>query len=136
MHFEITVVGVGFAGEKAFQLASGCFRTKPFECRFGFCDYRGFALGFAEFDELDRFGDFSLDPTIAVDRLVELCSLSQKLLGRAGIVPQARVLGLRVQLGEATGRGLPVKDASSAAPTTCLCRRLPPEFRRAWLAPC
>jgi hypothetical protein len=39
-------------------------------------------------------------------------------LRRGRIVPQLGVFRLGVQLGEATVGRLPVKDASSAAPTT------------------
>jgi hypothetical protein len=76
------------------------------------------AFVFAQLDQLARFLNFTFDPPITVDRLVEPGALAQQLLCTRRIVPQARVLGLSVQLGEAPGRPLPVKDASSAAPAT------------------
>ncbi|HEY9548562.1 MAG TPA: hypothetical protein VIR45_03595, partial [Kiloniellaceae bacterium] len=42
---------------------------------------------------------------------------------------------LGVQLVEAQGGGIDVKDASSAGPTTDGSRRPPLEFRRAWGIP-
>ena len=77
-----------------------------------------FRSGLAKLDQLAGLFDLALDPPVAPDRLVEAGALAQQLFGRSGIVPQLRILGLCVQLGEASGRGLPVKDASSAAPAT------------------
>ena len=55
---------------------------------------------------------------IALDGLFEPVALAQYLLRLGRIVPELRVLGLVVQLGETPVRDVPVKDASSAAPTT------------------
>ena len=118
MHFEIAVVGVGLAGQQAFQLTPGCFRAQSFERRLGVGDDRRVTLGFTQLDQLEGVGDLPLDPAIAADRLVELGALAQQRLGRRGIVPQTRVFNLGVQLGEAPCCGVPVKDASSAAPAT------------------
>ena len=76
------------------------------------------ALGFAEFDQFDRFGEVALDAAVAVDRLVEPVALAQDLLRLVRVVPEFRVLGPVVQLGETPVRDVPVKDASSAASTT------------------
>jgi hypothetical protein len=118
MDLEIAIVGVGLARQQAFELAPRRLGTQSPERRLGLGDDAGFALGFAELDQLDRFADLALDPPVAGDRLVEPGALAQQLLRPFGIVPQAWILGLRVQLGETSGRGLPVKDASSAGPTT------------------
>jgi hypothetical protein len=45
-------------------------------------------------------------------------ALAHQFLRLAGIVPQIRILGERVQLIKAAGRGIVVKDASSAVPAT------------------
>ena len=132
MHFEIAVVGVGLAGEEALKLAPRRFRAQLFEGRLGVGDDGRLALGLTHLDQLEGVGDLPLDTAVTADRLVEPGALAQQLLCRGGIIPQARILGLRVQLGETAIGSLPVKDASSAAPTTCRCRRRPPEFRRAW----
>jgi hypothetical protein len=118
MDFEIAVIGVGFARQQTLELASRSLRAQLLERPLGLGDDRGFALGLAKLDQLEGFFDLALDPPITADRLVEAGALAQQLLRRCGIVPQLRILGLRVQLGEASGRGLPVKDASSAAPAT------------------
>jgi hypothetical protein len=118
MDFEITVIGVGFARQQALELASRSLRAQLFERRLGLGDDCRFALGLAKLDQLTGLFDLALDPPVAANRLVEAGALAQQLLRRSGIVPQLRILGLRVQLGEASGRGLPVKDASSAAPAT------------------
>ena len=118
MDFEIAVVGVGLARQQAFELAPGGLGAQLFERRLGLGDDPGVALGLAQFDQLDRVRDLALDAAVAADRVVEPGALAQQLLRGAGIVPQARVLGLGVQLGEAPCCGLPVKDASSAAPAT------------------
>ena len=118
MDLEIAVVGVGLAGQQAFELAPRRLGAQPLQRRLGFGDDAGFALGLAQLDQLERLVDLTLDPTVTADRLVEPGPLTQQLLRTLGIVPQVLILGLRVQLGETAGRGLPVKDASSAAPAT------------------
>src|SRR6516162_6441873 len=119
MHLEIAVVAIGFAGEKAFELASCRFRAQSLECRLGIGDHASIAFGLAELDQFEGFGDFPLDALVAADRLVESRALAEQLLCRFGIVPQAWIFDLSVQLREAASCGIPVKDASSAAPTTC-----------------
>jgi hypothetical protein len=119
VHFEIAVIGVRFARQQAFELAPSCLRTQFFERRLGVGDDGGVAFGFAELDQLERIGDFPLDPLVAADRLVQSGPLAQQRLGPSGVIPQVRIFGLGVQLGETPGCSLPVKDASSAAPTTC-----------------
>ena len=118
MDFEIAVIGVGFARQQALKLASRRLRAQLLERRLGLGDDCGFALGLAQLDQLEGLFNLVLNPPIAADRLVEPCALAQQLLRGCGIVPQLRILGLRVQLSEASGRGLPVKDASSAVPAT------------------
>ena len=108
MDFEIAVIGVGFARQQALKLASRRLRAQLLERR----------LGLAKLDQLEGLFNLVLNPPIATDRLVEPCALAQQLLRGCGIVPQLRILGLRVQLSEASGRGLPVKGASSAVPAT------------------
>jgi hypothetical protein len=119
MDLEIAIVGVGLARKEALQLSASRLRAQQFERCFGIGDHVGFALGLAQLDQVDRFCDLALDPLVAANRLVEPCALTEQLLRRGRIIPQARVLGLRVQLGEPAGCGVPVKDASSAAPATC-----------------
>ena len=119
MDFEIAVIGVGLAGEQALELAPRRFRRAAFERRFGIGDDGRLALGLAQLDQLEGVGELPLDPAITADRLVEPGALAHQRLRRRGIIPEARILGLGVQLVEAAIGRLPVKDASSAAPTTC-----------------
>jgi hypothetical protein len=135
MHLEIAVVGIGLTGEEALELAPCRLGTEPRERRFGIGNYSSLAFGLAQLDQLEGFRDLALDPPIAADRLIEPGALAQQLLRPRRVIPQTRILGLGVQLSEAASCGLPVKDASSAAPATCLCRWRPPEFRRAWFTP-
>ena len=118
MHLEIAVVAIGFAGEKAFELAPRRFRAQSLECRLGIGDHASIAFGLAELDQFEGFGDFPLDTLVAADRLVEPCALAEELLCRLGLVPQSWIFDLSVQLREAASCSIPVKDASSAAPTT------------------
>ena len=76
------------------------------------------AFGLAELDQLDRLIDLALDAAVAVDGAVEAGALAQYLLRLGRIVPQLGVFRLGVQLGKAPVGNVPVKDASSAAPTT------------------
>ena len=118
MNFEIAVIGVGLAREQAFQFASRRLDTQPLERRLGLGDDRVLALALAQLDQFARLVDLALDAPVAADRLVEPGALAEQFLGRLRVVPEVRVFGLRVQFGKAPGRGVPVKDASSAAPAT------------------
>jgi hypothetical protein len=118
MDFEIAIIGVGLAREKALELASCRLCAQPLERRLGLGDNSRLALGLAQLDQLEGFFDLTRDPPVAADRLVEPRALAQQLLRARRVVPKVRILGLLVQLGEAPGRCLPVKDASSAAPAT------------------
>jgi hypothetical protein len=118
MDFEIAVIGVGLARQQALDLAARCLLVQRRQQLLGIGDDRRVALRLAEFDQLDRLVKVALDAAVALDRLVEPVALAQDLLRLVRIVPQFRVLGPVVQLGETPVRGVPVKDASSAAPTT------------------
>jgi hypothetical protein len=119
MGLEVAVVAVGLAGEEAFELAPLRLGVELCERRFGLLDDLRIALGIAELDQLDRLFDLLGDALIAADRPVEPGPLAQDGLRRPGVIPQLRVFGFGVQLGEAAIGWFPVKDASSAAPTTC-----------------
>jgi hypothetical protein len=118
MDFEVAVTSVGLARQQALDLALARFFAQLFEVLFGFRDDRRIALGVAELDQLNGVIDLALDAAVAVDRAVQAGALAQQRLRRGRIVPQLGVFRLGVQLGEAAVGRLPVKDASSAAPTT------------------
>ena len=118
MDFQIAIVAVGLARQQAFELAPCRLGAQLFERGLGLGDDLRLALGFAERDQFERVVDLVLDAPVAGDRLVEPGALAQQLLRRGRVVPQARVLRLGVQFGQAPGCRIPVKDASSAAPAT------------------
>jgi hypothetical protein len=107
------------------------FVAQFFEHRLGLGDDVLVAFGLAQRDQFQRLLDFAFDAPVALDRPVESGALAQDRLRRAGIIPQARVLRLGVQLRQAAIGRFPVKDASSAAPATCECRRRPPRSQPA-----
>jgi hypothetical protein len=118
MDFEIAVVAVGLARQEAFELAPRGFGAQLFECGLGLGDDTLVALGLTQFYELECLCNLALNAAIARYRVVEPRALAQQLLRGTRIVPQPRVFDLAVQFGEAPGRGIPVKDASSAVPAT------------------
>jgi hypothetical protein len=115
---EIAIVAVGLAGEEAFELALRGFGAQSVERRLSFLDDAVIALGLAQFDELDRVGVILLDAFVAADEVVEPAALAGELLRRLRIIPECGVFSLRVQLGEAACRDIPVKDASAARRAT------------------
>jgi hypothetical protein len=114
VNLQVAVVGVGLAGEQAFELAFGDLLAQQLELALGLGDDAGIALRLAELDELELLVELARDLAIAVDRAIELVVLAQQRLRRRRLVPEIRVLGLGVQLVETTRRVVPVKDASSA----------------------
>jgi hypothetical protein len=131
MDLEIGVVAIGLSRQQAFELALGRLGAQLFERRFSFPDDRVVAFGLAEFDQLDGVVVLLLDTAIAADQMVEPIALPDQPLRRFGIIPEFRVLGLLVQLGEAPGRDIPVKDASAASSAICESHRRSPGFPRA-----
>ena len=87
MHLEIAVVRIGLAREQALELAPRRLGAQSFQSGLGVGDDGGFALGLAQLDQFEGFGNFALDPLIAGDRLVELGALAQQLLRGGRIVP-------------------------------------------------
>jgi hypothetical protein len=118
MDLEIAVVAVGLARQQALELALLRLVAQLFEAPLGLGDDLLVALAVAELDQLQRFIDLALDAAVALDRALQLGALAQDLLRGPAVVPQFRVLGLAVQFFEAGICGIPVKDASSAAPAT------------------
>ena len=66
----------------------------------------------------DLVVELALDPADGVELIVERVALLHHALGARGVVPERRVFGLRVQLGEARLGCVEVKDASSAVQST------------------
>jgi hypothetical protein len=135
MDFQIAVVRIGLAGEQALKLALRRLGLQPLELGLRFRDRALIALGLAELGERERILEPALQPAHGGGRRFQMGALAHQRLRGAGVVPEIGVLGLGVQLVEPPERAIPVKDASSAAPTTCGCRRRPLRSRRAWEKP-
>ena len=118
MDLEIAIVGVGFPGQQAGQLALGDHGPKPGQIGLGFGDAGLVLLGLAQLDQGQRVLQAPLEAAVLGDRLVEARALAHDLLGGLGIVPEVGVLGAGVQRLQALERGVQVKDASSAGPAT------------------
>ena len=76
------------------------------------------ALGLAQLGEGERIFKPALQPAHGGDRGLQMRALAHQLLRGGGVIPEIGVFGLGVQLVEPPERAIPVKDASSAAPTT------------------
>jgi hypothetical protein len=74
----------------------------------------GVALGLRQFHQLQRVPDRGFQLVDAVDLVGEPAAFTHQRVGGGGIIPQAWVFGLGVQFVQATGCGIPVKDASLA----------------------
>jgi hypothetical protein len=131
LDLEVAVIGVGLAREEAFELALRRLVPQRLERLLRLLDDRLVALRLAELDEAERVVDLALDAAVALDRTVETVALAQRLLRLLGVVPEVRVLRRGVQLGEPPVCVIPVKDASSAGPTTSGSRRPPLALQRA-----
>ena len=118
MDLEVGVVRIGLAGKQALDLAARGFRLDPADGALAFADASLVALGLPELDQRQGILEVLLEPPDGAGLVLERVPLAHDLLGRLGVVPEVRVLGLSVQLGEASLRRIPVKDASSAARST------------------
>src|SRR5207302_10839756 len=118
MDFEIAVIAVGLAREKAFKLAPACVIAQFLERGFSLRDNLAVAFALAELDQLQRLIDLALDPPIAPDRPLQLGPFAQGFLRLGSVVPQLRFFGLADQLFEAGVCDIPVKDAPPASPPT------------------
>ena len=118
MHFEIAVIAVRLARQQAFQLLLGRDLAQPGQHLLGLGDDILVTLHLAEFDQLQRIVQLALNGAIAFDALFQLGALAQQFLRLVAVVPQIGVGREGIQLVEPGNRTIPVKDASSAAPTS------------------
>ena len=107
--FEIGVVSVRLARQKRLNLVGIGPVGKRGERGEAIIDDRIFALGLAQFDELDRVGHFGGDFVHRVHRGLERLLLAADRLRLLGIVPEVRVLHARIQLVQAAQRAVPVE---------------------------
>ena len=75
-------------------------------------------LRLGEFDQRHRVVQLALEACGGAEPILELGPLAHDLLRGFGVVPEIGIFDLGVQFGEAAGRGIDVKDASSAIPWT------------------
>ena len=118
MDLEVAVIGVGLAGEQAFQLLLGGQRRDPGELGLGIGQGPLIVLRLRQLDQADRVVEPALDLADVAERLLELGALAHQRLRLGRVVPERRILGAPVQLVETTARFIPVKETSSAVPAT------------------
>jgi hypothetical protein len=99
VHLEVGVVGVGLAREQALELALAGLLAQPLQRRLGLGEDRLVALGLRELDQAERVLELALDLAVALDAALEARALAQQRLRRRGLLPEARVLDERVELG-------------------------------------
>ena len=122
MHFQITIVGVGLAGQQGFQLGRVGPAFQGVQHGFRFGHDVAVVLGLAQFDQLDAVAQFALDVVDVLDPALKAVALAHQGLGLVGIIPQFGIFRLGVQFLELEDGIVVVKDASSAVPMTA--RRL------------
>ena len=130
----IGVVAVGLAREQRLHLLAPRLLGELAQAGLAFLDGGRVVLGFAQLDQGDGVVELALEPLVAGHRALERLALAHDLLRRLRVAPEVGVLGALVQLGQARGRGIPVKDASAAAPATGGWHRRVSRLRRAWAA--
>ncbi len=118
MHFEVTVIGIGLARQKRFQLAAGHLGLEASERGFGLADGLVVLFRLAELDKRELILEFLLDAADRLELIVQRITLAHHALRARLIVPEIGVFQFLVQFGEASRRGVDVKDASSAAART------------------
>ncbi len=118
MNLEVGIEAVGLAPQQRFQFAARDFLFQRLQRGLGFGDHAFIVLGLAEFDHADIVLKLALDLADAGKRILQRGSLLHQLLGLLRIVPEIGIFGELVQLRQARGGCIDVKDASSAARLT------------------
>jgi len=118
MDLEISVARIGLAREQALELSLPRLLPEPLECRLGLREDRLIALGLRKLDQPERVLELALDRAVGIDSTLEPAALAQQSLRLRGLFPELRIFGESVQLCETADRVIPVKDASSAGPTS------------------
>ena len=118
VHLEIAVVAVGLTGQQGEHLAAASLLGQSLERSFALVDGRLVLLGFAEFDQDDGVVEPPLQVVDAGERFLQPLLLAHEAARFLGIAPEVGVFRSAVQVGEASGRGVGVKDASATGPGT------------------
>ena len=114
----IGVVAVGLAREQRLHLLSARLRGELLEARLALVDGGLVVLGFAQLDQGDRIIELALELLVAADGALERLALAHQLLRRLRVAPEVGILRALVQVFQACGGAIPVKDASAAGPAT------------------
>jgi len=101
MNFDISVVGIGLAGEQRLDLPALRFGFQRLQKCDAFLLGRRVILGFAELDQSQRVLELALEARQRPEPLLKLGALAHYFLRGLSIVPEVRVFGFGVQLGEA-----------------------------------
>ena len=115
---DIGVVGVGLTRQQRLEPRLARLLARLAERPFGVGDHRLVLLGLGHLDQAGAVVDRGAQPLDGGDRGLEAGALLHHRLGLLLVVPQRRILGARVQLGETDDRAIVVKDASSGAAAT------------------
>jgi hypothetical protein len=135
VHLEVGVVTVGFARKHRLHLLPARLRGKLAQPRLPLLDGGGIAFRLAKLDQRDGIVELALELLVAGNRPLQRLALAHDLLGGLRIAPEVGVLGPLIQLGQARGRAIPVKDASATGQATGGWPRQAFRLRRAWAAP-
>ena len=118
MDLDIAVVGVGLAREQRLELPAIDLGLELPERLLGLGDDARILLGLAEADHGDLVVELLVDAGDGGELAFERGALLHHALRALLVAPEARILGLAVELGQADARLVNVKDASSAARPT------------------
>ena len=116
---DIGVVGVRLARQQALDLAPLRLLGQCAQRRHAVRDHRRIAIGLGHGSISSSVSETSCSSVrTPVHLRGQLVPLAHHLLRGGGIIPELRILGARVQFGEAALGDIPVKDASSAVRST------------------
>ncbi len=115
MNFEEGVVAVGLARQKSFHLPPLNLGPKDGERSLCVPHNLSVFLLFAELDQPCRVIQAGVELRIGRQRRVQMLPLAEKLLRPLRIIPKAWIFDDRVQVCEAGGCFIPVKDTSAGA---------------------
>ena len=118
MDFEIGIIGIGLARKQAFKFTLGSDFANIAQALLGLGNGFGIAFGFAKLDQTDIVFEFLGKRLVTIDGIIKPGAFLHDFLRVFRLVPQRGIFGQRVQFVEASKSVIPVKDASSAVPST------------------
>ena len=112
---DIGVVGVGLAGQQAFDLAPLRLLGKCAQCGKAFLGHGLIAVALRQADQFKRIGYVAFKLADPFHLGGNQVPFAHDLLRGGGVIPEVGIFGARVQLSQTAFGDIPVKDASSAA---------------------